>query len=206
MDEKKIKFGEQQGAQAHPYNRMAAGGKDDNLQSQATSLAQRLQRGDHRAAEELIDLYYKQIYLFMRRMGHSSHTSEDLTQDCFMQVWNHMGRLRDDRALNTWIYRIAANISKHYWRRHKTDVDINDISSAVVNPNATDKIDENEQLRQLGFAVLKLPRKLREVVILHYLQRFSIVDVAEILEMREGTVKSRLNRAIKALKKVFTID
>ena len=206
MDEKKLKFGEQQGAQAHPYNRMAAGGNEDNVQSQAGSLAQRLQGGDHRAAEELIDLYYKQIYLFMRRMGHSCDTSEDLTQDCFLQVWNHIGRLRDDRALNTWIYRIAANISRHYCRRHKSEIDINDFNIAAANPNATETIEENEQLCQLRFAVLKLPRKLKEVVILHYLQRFSIVDSAEILELREGTVKSRLGRAIKALKKVFIVD
>ena len=55
----------------------------------------------------------------MRRLGHSSQVSEDLTQESFLQAWQHIGQLRKDKALNSWLYRIANNVSRLYWRRHK---------------------------------------------------------------------------------------
>ena len=95
------------------------------------SLVRRLRAGDRTAAAELADAYYQQIYVFMRRLGHSKPVSEDLTQECFLAAWQHLGQLRDDTALAGWLYRIAGNASKMYWRRHKgNQISIEQISLA----------------------------------------------------------------------------
>ena len=73
------------------------------LEKRRDSLAARLRAGDSTAATELVDIYYEQIYLFMRRLGHSRQASEDLTQESFLQAWHHIGQLRDGKALNSWL-------------------------------------------------------------------------------------------------------
>ena len=55
----------------------------------------------------------------MRAVGHNRQTSEDLTQETFLRAWYHIGQLRDGKALNGWLFRIAGNVSKLHHRRHK---------------------------------------------------------------------------------------
>jgi len=166
-------------------------------------LATRLRNGDRQAATELVDLYYRQLYLFMRRLGHDEQTSEDLTQESFLNAWYHIGQLRDGNALNSWLYRIAANVSKLYWRKHK-DREVEKIENLEVpagNETEPDKLAQKEQIERLGSLVLKLPMKLRQTVVLHYLQHLTIAEAAAAVGLRQGTFKSRLNRALNALRK-----
>lgn len=166
-------------------------------------LAGRLNAGDSAAAAEFVDIYYERIYLFLRRLGHSRQVSEDLTQECFLQAWQHIGQLRDDRVLKSWLYRIAGNVSKNYWRRHHRR-DLGSIEGFDVSDSSEteqDKIVYLEQLEQVQNAVLKLPVKFRQVVILHYMEHLTIAEAAEAAGVREGTFKSRLSRALKALRK-----
>jgi len=177
-----------------------------NEQQKRDSLAARLKAGDREAAGELVDLYYQQIYLFMRRLGHSRQVSEDLTQESFLSAWGHIGQLRDGRALNGWLYRIAGNASKLYWRKHSGSkaASLNGIDVADNSEPATDKAGRYEQLDQLKDAVARLSMKLRQAVVLHYMQHLTIAEAAEAAGVREGTLKSRLNRALKVLRKHFT--
>ena len=66
------------------------------------SLGTRLRNGDHLAAEQLVERYYRQIYVYLRRIGHNQEASEELIQEIFLQAWHHIGRLRSERALNSW--------------------------------------------------------------------------------------------------------
>ncbi len=167
------------------------------------SLAVRLRAGNHTAAAELVDIYYEQIYLFMRRLGHSCQVSEDLTQESFLRVWQHIGQLRADKALNSWLYRIASNVSKQYWRSHKNSKAVAIEGFDVPDSSEADngKIERFEQLGRLKNAVAELSIKLRQAVVLHYMQHLTIAEAAEAAGVREGTFKSRLNRALKALRK-----
>jgi RNA polymerase sigma-70 factor (ECF subfamily) len=164
------------------------------------SLAARLSAGEPKAASELVDMYYQQIYLYMRRLGHDRQISEDLTQESFLSAWRYISQLRDGKALNGWLYRIASNTSKLYWRRHKEVSGIEDIE---VSDHTTtyEKVDHNEELEFLKNAVARLPMKLRQTIVLHYMQQLTIAESAEAVGIREGTFKSRLNRALKLLRK-----
>jgi RNA polymerase sigma-70 factor (ECF subfamily) len=170
------------------------------------SLVARLKAGDRAAATELVDGYYQQIYMFMRRLGHDSQVSEDLTQESFFNAWHHIAQLRDGKALDSWLYRIAANVSRLYWRKHKHKevVGIEIIDTPDSTEHGYEKVGRHEQLEELQTAVGRLPVKLRETIVLHYVQQLTIAKAAEALGIKEGTFKSRLNRALKALRKDVT--
>lgn len=166
-------------------------------------LVARLKAGDRTAAAELVDRYFEQIYLYMRRLGHDCQISEDLTQESFLQAWQHIGQLREGKALKGWLYRIAGNVSKLYWRKHKggKSVSVESIEVPDSSEAERDNIGDCEQLERLKDAIRRLPGKLRQAVILHYMQHLTITEAADVAGVRQGTFKSRLNRALKTLKK-----
>jgi len=175
------------------------------LEKRLNSLAEQLKKGDPQAASELVDRYYEGIYLYMRRLGHNQQTSEDLTQESFMRAWQHTEQLRNNSALNSWLYRIAGNASRQYWRKHKgkNAVSIEGFEIPHGQDSEDEKLALQEQLSRLSSAVAKLPLRLRDVVVLHYMQHLSIAEAAEAAGVRKGTFKSRLNRALKTLRKEF---
>ena len=202
--QKNTKFTEQNANLAHLISEQQNTNRTDaNVEKTRESLAARLRAGNRSAATELVDMYYGQIYLFMRRLGHSCQVSEDLTQESFLQAWRHIGQLRSGKALNSWLYRIAGNISKLYWRRHKSNdvVGIEGIDVPDSGEADLDRIGRYEQLGRLKNAVAKLSVKLRQAVVLHYMQRLTIAEAAWAAGVTEGTFKSRLNRALRALRK-----
>jgi len=202
---KKVKLTEQKVGLAHlSSEQQGLDRRNEHSDQRRDSLAGRLRAGDRAAAAELVDLYYERIYLYMRRLGHDRQVSEDLTQESFLNAWGHIGQLRDGKALNSWLYRIAGNVSKLYWRRlkGKEATSIEEIDVADSNSKAQwDKAGHNEQLEQLKNAVTRLPIKLRQTVVLHYMQQLTINEAAQAAGVRKGTFKSRLNRALRALRK-----
>ncbi len=201
---KNPKLTEQNTDLAHPENQPKTSKQMlSHSESKQDSLAARLRAGEHAAAIELVDKNYQQIYVFMRRLGHSSQVSEDLTQETFLQAWHHIGQLRDSKALSSWLYRIASNVSKLYWRKHKgkeiTEIELTvPLVSGITEHH---RVEYNENLSRLKIAVDKLPWKLKQTIILHYIQHLSIAEAAEAADIRQGTFKSRLNRALKILRK-----
>jgi RNA polymerase sigma-70 factor (ECF subfamily) len=173
------------------------------LETRKDSLAGRLRAGDHQAADELVEQYYEQIYLFMRRLGCNRGVSEDLTQESFLSAWQNIGQLKDDSALKSWFYRIAGNVSKMYWRRRKGKVvvGLEDFEVLDDSEDVREEVEHTEQLGRLHTAVTGLSMKLRQAIVLHYMQHLTIAEAAEAAGVRKGTFKSRLNRAIKMLRK-----
>jgi RNA polymerase sigma-70 factor (ECF subfamily) len=205
---KEAELTEQKADPAYPTSdRVHPGEYDVHSDQKRHSLVARLQAGDRDAAAELVDGYYRRIYLFMRKLGHDRQISEDLTQESFFNAWHHIAQLRDGKALDSWLYRIAANVSRLYWRRHKhkevVGIEIIDVPDDRTG-DGYDKVGRYEQLEELQIAVGRLPVKLRETIILHYMQQLTIAKAAEALGIKEGTFKSRLNRALRALRKDVT--
>jgi len=200
---KKAKLTEQKAGFAHHIGEeRSAGRRKEHLEERRDSLAAGLRAGNRAAAAELVDIYYERIYLFMRRLGHNCQVSEDLTQESFLQAWQHVGQIREGKALNSWLYRVAGNVSKLYWRRHRETVGIKGFEVPDSSEADTDEIGHhNEQLERLKNAVGQLPRKYRQAIVLHYMQYLTIAEAAEAAGVKKGTFKSRLNRALKALRK-----
>ncbi len=204
---KRAKSAEQEADLTHlTNNQWSLASSRERLSQRRDSLVARLRAGDRTAASELVDEYYEQIYLFMRRLGHDRQVSEDLTQESFFSAWHHIGQLRDGKALNSWLYRIAGNVSRLYWRKHKhkevTGIEGLDVPDS--GEGRSDKVAHYEQLEQLKAAVAALPAKLRQTIVLHYMQQLTIAEAADAAGVRQGTFKSRLNRALQALREIVT--
>jgi RNA polymerase sigma-70 factor (ECF subfamily) len=169
------------------------------------TIVSRLRRGDRSAAHDLVDQYYARIFLYLRELGHNRHMSEDLTQEAFLRAWNHLGQLKDEKALNAWLYRIASNVSCEYWRKHKRRENATRQKMALQTESQgeseSSRAGANEQLELLQEAIVSLSWKLRQAVVLHYVQQFTIADSAKVAGVKDGTFKSRLNRALEILRK-----
>ncbi|MFY0545120.1 sigma-70 family RNA polymerase sigma factor [Brevibacillus sp. H7] len=131
--------------------------------------------------------------------------AEDITQDVFVKVYRNLPQFRGESHIQTWIYRIAVNECKGYLRswsfrnmfpRSQVDTDGFDSVEQVVLEHA-----ERDQLVQ---EVLKLPTTYRQVIALHYYADLRIEEIARVLGVTEGTVRTRLHRARQKLKQNLT--
>jgi len=200
---KKEKLREQKADFAHHIDEQREADRSiEYLAKKLDLLVARLRDGDQAAAAELVDVYYEQIFRFMRRLGHSCQVSEDLTQESFLQAWQHISQLREGKTLNSWLYRIAGNVSRLYWRRHKgkETVGFDRIDIQDKGEDGSDKTESYEELERLNNAVGRLPIRLKQAIVLHYMQHLTIAQAAEAAGVRQGTFKSRLNRALKVLR------
>jgi len=202
--QKNAEAAEQQKGLAHLIGKSAAPKPaPGSSEPDQVALARRLRQGERAAAEELVEQYYQRMYLFMRAMGHDGQMSEDLVQEVFMRAWYHIGQLRDGRALTGWLFRIAGNVSRLHWRRHKHEdrVHSDDVERASGGADGLAHAGEQEQFGRLDEAVSRLPWKLRQAIVLHYMDQLTIAEAAEAAQVRQGTLKSRLSRALDALRK-----
>ncbi len=189
----------------------AAGSVAQEGQAQAEWVA-RLRKGDGAAAEKLVEQHYHRIYLYMRQLGHNCQTSEDLTQETFMKAWYHLGQLKDGKALSAWLFRIAHNLSCQHrrgsGRRDAADEErLKIVGDEQGGPGTgVDRVAHTEQLERLQQEIQGLPLKLRQTIVLHYMQGFPISAAAQVVGIREGTFKSRLNRALEVLRKAPGLD
>lgn len=163
---------------------------------------EKLQPTDEAAFEQIMREYGTRVLRLATFLVKDRTVAEDLTQDVFVKVYRHLPRFRGQSSIQTWIYRIAVNECKGYLRSWafrkilprswiKADSDVS--TERVV-------MDQSER-DELVVQVQSLPSMYRQVIVLHYYADLSIAEVANVLYVSEGTVRTRLHRARKQLKK-----
>jgi RNA polymerase sigma-70 factor (ECF subfamily) len=157
---------------------------------------EQLLRGRHydRALERLLDEYQHKVYRMALAMLRDSARAEDVTQDVFVKLWRALPLYDGRAAVGTWLYTIARNtclsaIRADGYRRTSALED-------SVEPSASSTTPLQLSVEQ---CLSRLPDVQRQVVTLFYLQERRVSDVAAMLDMAEGTVKSHLHRARRAL-------
>jgi RNA polymerase sigma-70 factor (ECF subfamily) len=145
-----------------------------------------------RAFEKAVELYGTKVFRLVLSMTANAARAEEVSQDALLKVWQALDSFDPRRSsIGTWIYRIARNTALTHLRsesyRRTLPLEV------AVEPSHTPVDDD---LRDL---VALLPEDLREVVVLYYYQERSVDDVATMLELPAGTVKSHLFRARKML-------
>lgn len=166
-------------------------------------LISRSQAGDEGAFAALFQQYKNLVYKTAYLMLGSAEEAEDVLQEVFVQVHKSLSTFQASKgAFTTWLHRLTVNhCLNRRRRRHLSVVSLDEVSPSSLTghpPSLESRLGEDEMIQQ---AVSRLSEKLRAVVILRYYWEFSYAEMAQILGIPVGTVKSRLNLALKALRK-----
>ncbi|HFE52360.1 MAG TPA: sigma-70 family RNA polymerase sigma factor [Bacteroidetes bacterium] len=180
------------------------------LEPSDEELIERFQKGDREAFEKIVERYKDQLLNFAYRFLGSRQEAEDVVQDTFLRVYRNRKAYRRVARFSTWIYTIAGNLAKTELRKRKRrklfsisdlgfeekDYEISDLSH-----NPEDDVEGTLKEEIIQREIEKLPPKFREVIILRDVQGLSYEEIALILKIPIGTVKSRVNRARLRLQK-----
>ena len=185
-------------------------------------LIQRTNAGDQDAFDEIIARYQAKIFGLALGLLRNRSDAEEVTQDVFIRAYKGLTNFRGESSLATWLYRIAMNLARNrYWhnfrrRRHATlslDCPLGEDSSATLADQlAGDQCDPaqkcswDEFTRLLSAALDRLEASHREILTMRTAQHLSYDDIATILRIRVGTVKSRLARAREQLRAQLNLE
>ena len=176
-----------------------------------TEAVARLRAGDEEVFTRLYQACYRMVYLQAMKILGQADQAEQVVQDVFIAVFRSIDKLKDPESLRSWIGGIAVRLALHQ-RKMQTDsrefaleeeamFDLLDSGPPVSSPE--DTLCERDTGLILGELVDQLPDEQRTAVMLYYYDQCPIKHIASILECAEGTVKSRLNYARKALEKLI---
>ncbi len=176
----------------------------------SAQLVARAQSGDRGAFDRLVDETYTMVHATAYRLTGDADLAADATQDAYVRAYTSLSSFRGSSSFGTWLYRIVVNVSLDALRRRsrapepltalsegdtRWELDIVDSS-----PAPGDAVERRERRRLVFRALQQLSEDHRSVLVLFDLNRFSYNEIAEILGVPLGTVKSRLNRARLALR------
>ncbi|MBN1213362.1 MAG: sigma-70 family RNA polymerase sigma factor [candidate division Zixibacteria bacterium] len=159
-------------------------------------LMRAIQNGDMVAFNTMVDRYKKRLMNVLNRMLSSSEEAEDIVQETFVRVYQHRQSFNFKHCFSTWIYTICLNLARNELRKRKkfkfhdiTEMQGNELEFAVEAklPSRLPQLLEN--------AIKELPVKYREAFLLRDVQEMPYEEVAKVLGVPLGTVKSRVNRA-----------
>ncbi len=163
-------------------------------------LMTRAARGSDRAFEELYNRHARRLQgFFVRRLGDDADLAADFMHDTFLRLYAARETYREGRNFRAWLFTIAYNLCRNHHRNQLTivsdeGVDITDEASIEVE---LDMKDLHDALRDI---LRKLPESYAMLFSLHYEEELSVPQIAQITDLPEGTVKSRLHKAMKIIK------
>lgn len=174
----------------------------------------RAARGDAAAFEQLVLRYQKPVYNLALRMTGNPDDALDLSQEAFVRAWRSLKELRSGAAFSTWLYRLTSNLCIDFLRSAKRRP-----AASLTAAEQDEQMDvpdpapspEQRVLRQLDQERLRqamdaLPVEYRQILTLRVINGLSYLQIAQILDVAEGTVKSRLSRARECLRKNLSDD
>jgi RNA polymerase sigma-70 factor, ECF subfamily len=179
---------------------------DEDLMAEAAE-------GNERAFTELVNRYKARVVNLVSRLLNDREASDDISQEVFVRVFLHRKNYRRGAKFSTWLFTIAANLAKNEIRRRKrrrnwTSLDemqetLHDSSLQLMDPRANREGDvEVRQLQGIvGAAIATLPERYRVALVLRDIEGLAYEDIAQVLRIPGGTVRSRINRARLMLKK-----
>jgi len=178
--------------------------EENGRQGQDEALVARAKEGDLTALEELFNRYRNQVFSLAYRMTGSPSDAEDLCQEIFLQVMRKVGSFEGRSSFSTWLYRVSMNRSRDYLRRKKRSPEM--LSQEGDPPEQHDHnagtsgglesvAIASEAQRLVQGALMELPVSLRAPLVLHELEGMQYHEVASLLKLPVGTVKSRIFRA-----------
>ena len=161
------------------------------------------QKGDQSAFEQLLDRYQKTVYHQALRLVGDPEDAADVTQEVFLKVWKHLPTFRGESSFATWLHKLTDNASLDLIRREKKrrgDSSLDDEDNAVplpADPALTphQRVERQELHQAVADGMAQLSEEHRRILVLREINGLSYEEIADILDLTPGTVKSRLARA-----------
>ncbi len=174
-------------------------------------LLERYAAGDEAAFAEIIARYKDGLYAFLRRFLNHQDMIEDVFQETFLQLFSSRDSFDTSRALRPWLFTIAINKARDALRKQQrtaatslgtlsepAEMSISDAVNTLTSFQVTpyDEVTKEETALQVRNIISAMPENLREILVLAYFEQFSYKQMADILGIPIGTVKSRLHTAV----------
>ena len=166
-------------------------------------LISRARDGDREAFGALVEQYRDNVYRLAYRMCGNAYDADEAAQEAFVAAWRALPNFRGDAKFSTWLYRLTTNAAIDVMRREKRhkavgDGEMVEVADDTDSPQET--VERTEQQEAVQKALATLSDEYREVLLLRYMEELDYAEIAEVLKLPSGTVKSRINRAKAALK------
>jgi RNA polymerase sigma-70 factor (ECF subfamily) len=196
-----------------------APGKPQLAELTDEELLARYQRGMADAFTVLIDRYRQELFNFLVRFLNSRSAAEDVFQEAFIQVHLSSDSFDTDRRFKPWLFTIAANKARDFMRKRSRRATV-DLDAPVGGPGSSDgslfidllqsndempdePLERAELQQRVQRIIQQMPEHLREILLLSYFQQFSYNEIADVLQIPLGTVKSRLHTAVATFAKAW---
>ena len=177
---------------------------------QEAQIVRRVLEGDVNAFEDLVTEHEKGVYAIAQRMTGNAEDAADMTQETFIKAYNSLSSFRGDSKFSVWLYRIATNVCLDFLRSRSrkptVSLSVEDDDGEEVELDIADESQSPERLLERGLTRDAVRRGLnalspeyRQILLLREIQGLSYEEIADVLTLEVGTVKSRIFRARKRL-------
>src|SRR5579863_1088090 len=188
---------------------------ESTTQRQDDELVRRLRTGEEAAYEDLLSRFQQPVYNLAYRLLNDPGDASDVVQEVFLKVFRNVSHFRRQSSLKTWIYRITVNEAHNHRRwffRHRSrEVGLDDEQDQVRTRNVPDSdrspfdcTFDREKHELIETALARINPLFREAVVLRDVEDLSYEEIAEVLQLSLGTVKSRILRGREALREELT--
>jgi RNA polymerase sigma-70 factor, ECF subfamily len=168
----------------------------------------RAQAGDREAFSRLVASYHDRLTYYAHRLTGNAEAARDILQDTWLEVFRTLSKLHSTSAFRVWLYKIAHHRSLTYLRRHQVESRAIELRAqqlagcdeAVDGWNEMDLLDNAELVHR---ALDRLSNVHREVMALRFLENMDVRDIARVTNVSEGTAKSRLHYAKRAMRQII---
>ena len=186
------------------------------MPNDGAELMLRFVRGDDQAFEPLLKRYENEMMNYFLRLTGERQRAEDLTQELFLRVFRYRDSYKPASSFRYFIYRIARNLWIDVYRKRRvrprtvpidpTEESAPGVMIAEASPGPSHRVSHEEEKKRLEAALTRLPVKQREVVVLAFHSGLKYAQIAKIMEIPVGTVKSRMNAALTTLRGLLGRD
>jgi RNA polymerase sigma-70 factor (ECF subfamily) len=186
--------------------------KSDSKKPTDAELLAQFAEGDEAAFREIVNRYKNGLYAFLRQFLNYQDMVEDTFQETFLQLFTSRDSFDTSRPLRPWLFTIAANKAKDALRKRQRtaaipigtiaesqEMSFDDVLNTLTSDSSTmpyEDLQKSETASLVGKIITDMPENLREILILAYFDKFSYKQMAQILSIPIGTVKSRLHTAV----------
>ncbi len=168
-------------------------------------LVRRAKRGDTEAFDELVRRHQQVVFNLAYRFARDVALAEDMAQDAFLKAFRLLKGFRGDCSFSTWMYRVTSSVCLTELARRKKRQEV-ELLPTHTSPAGPDRIEAGDMAEVVRRCVTRLPDRYAVIVSLYYLKEMSYEEVASIMEIPMGTLKTWMFRARKELRKIVETE